>query len=177
MSKREFKIDTANNIVECTCYETRDVERPLYSQWTGQIVDHYTVVEGHCCGTQECDPCSCNGNRLNCTHYPKEREEAKKLLEEKKAVEKAKREEKQRKYTPQEDDMKKIDPTNMKDVNDLFTFSSIEGNFTNEKGRGKIFVIDKAKKLSYVMIDENGSVSWYKTGTENEWKKYRGSCK
>lgn len=159
-----------DGFVKCDSYHTKDVTRFTYDRYTGRCDGSYTKTVGVCWGTRECDECRCDGNKLDCTFYPENREEAKKQLEEYKQAN-------NKKYTPKEKDMRKIDPTNEEMMKDLSTFTTTEKPVNIGGNSGKVFVIDRAKKLSYLMLFESGGVTWYKTGSEDEWRKYRGSIK
>ena len=58
---------------KCGCFSTR--ERLIYSAFC----EPYCETIGICCGTKECEECSCGGDRTKCNFYPKVREEAKRL--------------------------------------------------------------------------------------------------
>lgn len=154
----------------CGCYHTKDVTRYTYDQFTGLCNGSYSDSVGVCWGTRECEECNCGGNELKCTHYPEKRKEAEKKLKERIG-------ENNKRFIPKEEDMKKIDPTDEKMMKDLSTFTTTEKRVDIGGNSGKVFVIDKEKKLSYLMLFENGGVSWYKTGTEKDWKDYRGEAK
>ena len=159
-----------DDFVKCDCYHTKDVTKYTYSPITGRCNGSYTDTVGVCWGTRECDECRCDGNKLKCDFYPEERKEAKKKLE-------SLRQENNKKFIPKEKDMKKIDPTNEEMMRDLSTFTTTEKKVDIGGNSGKVFVIDKAKKLSYLMLFEGDGVSWYKTGSNKDWEEYRGSVK
>lgn len=74
---------------KCSCYHTQ-----AQTKWSDYGFTSTTIYQGVCWGTKECEPCSCNGDKLKCDFYDyikeraeKERleykiEEAIKLLEE-----------------------------------------------------------------------------------------------
>lgn len=159
-----------DGFIKCDSYHTKDVTQYTYDRYTGRCDGSYTKTVGVCWGTRECDECSCNGNELYCTHYPEIRKEAKKKLE-------SLRQENNRKFIPKEKDMKKIDPTNEEMMRDLSTFTTTEKKVDIGGNSGKVFVVDKAKKLSYLMLFEGDGVSWYKTGSDKDWEDYRGKQK
>lgn len=159
-----------DGFVKCDSYHTKDRTRFTYDRYTGKCDGSYTETVGVCWGTRECDECRCEGNKLYCTHYPEIRKEAKKELE-------SVRQENNKKFIPKEKDMKKIDPTNEEMMRDLSTFTTTEKKVDIGGNSGKVFVIDKAKKLSYLMLFEGDGVSWYKTGSDKDWEDYRGKQK
>ena len=168
----EFNI--VNGVVTCGSYHTRERTKYTYSPTTGHCTGSYGETYGVCWGTRECDECKCGGDASKCDFYDYIRKEAKGLLEHEKLVKKEKRNNNQKKFVPQEEDMRKIDPTDALAMQDLSTFSIVENSLDSLGKEGKIFVIDKAKKLSYVMLLADGKAEWYKTGTQEDWEKYRG---
>ena len=59
---------------KCKSYHTQNVTKFTYNRFTGDCDGSYTVQEGRCWGTKECEPCSCGGNRSKCDFYPEVRE-------------------------------------------------------------------------------------------------------
>ena len=59
---------------KCKSYHTQDVTKFTYNRFTGDCDGSYTVQEGRCWGTKECEPCNCDGNRYKCDFYPEVRE-------------------------------------------------------------------------------------------------------
>ncbi len=58
---------------KCSCYHPRleNIYPPHKNRITQRII-------GYCWGTKECEPCSCNGDKLKCDFYDYIRERAEK---------------------------------------------------------------------------------------------------
>lgn len=61
-----------SNSKRCSCYEEREVTIYRYNYYDGSPIP-IKKTQGFCRGTREVEQCFCNGNKGDCTHYPKEK--------------------------------------------------------------------------------------------------------
>lgn len=56
---------------KCSCYHTQ-----AQTKWSDYGFTSTTIYQGVCWGTKECEPCSCDGDKLKCDFYDYIRERA-----------------------------------------------------------------------------------------------------
>ena len=65
---------------KCHCYHTQKKLKYGYHPITGSPIP-YDIEVGVCWGTQECDECTCDGDKTKCNFYANVRQEAKEELQ------------------------------------------------------------------------------------------------
>lgn len=67
---RYVKVDKNKNKTEelgsCKYYEERPKIKFIYNQFTGQCEGSYTIQQGCCIGTKECEDVNCQGKKSKC---------------------------------------------------------------------------------------------------------------